>query len=451
MNKRLLLVFALLAMPVMAQAQHQWAHVPDWPGDGVLPNFGGNGAHGVTVAPDGRVWIQPFGATESIDVPGLDPTARMTAAIYVLNPDGSHAPFSPIKFVTVGGVTDTLGGRRIRNAEGNLAWSVRDGRGLETDHNGNILVSQLNRLYRINYQTGEGMNMVEAPRSLTKPAVDEEGNIYTASVVGGNPIVVYGPDFGFLGNAVDAVFGFSRAFEVSPDGNSIYWAGYTTHAVVLYERPDEFSPFDSVGVAVYGVDSESFAWHPTTGHLWIAAGSPNDAPNRYTEVVTNWRAQTWYAFDPAELDASAQPMARDSLTWSGGGAGRPRGLSFSPDGMTAYAVQFSQGTPAIQKFEARPVSNDPEVSLPQAFTLEQNYPNPFNPSTKIEFNLANAGQVSLRVYDVLGREVATLVNSMMPAGEHFATFEAGNLPSGTYMYVLEMNGLRKSATMTLIK
>ena len=78
---------------------------------------------------------------------------------------------------------------------------------------------------------------------------------------------------------------------------------------------------------------------------------------------------------------------------------------------------------------------------PQEFALFQNYPNPFNPSTKIQYTIGNAGLVSLKVYDVLGHEVATLVNSNQEAGSYtvpFNTSEAKlNLSSGVYFYRLE--------------
>jgi hypothetical protein len=83
--------------------------------------------------------------------------------------------------------------------------------------------------------------------------------------------------------------------------------------------------------------------------------------------------------------------------------------------------------------------------------LEQNYPNPFNPTTVIGFQLSVAGQATLKVYDVLGREVAVLVNGPMSAGAHSVTFDASNLTSGVYMYKLEAGGMSMTKRMTLVK
>lgn len=72
--------------------------------------------------------------------------------------------------------------------------------------------------------------------------------------------------------------------------------------------------------------------------------------------------------------------------------------------------------------------------LPKSYRLEQNYPNPFNPTTNIEFRIADFGFVSMKAYDVLGREVATLVNGIMRPGTYKVRFDASHLPSGVYFY-----------------
>lgn len=89
--------------------------------------------------------------------------------------------------------------------------------------------------------------------------------------------------------------------------------------------------------------------------------------------------------------------------------------------------------------------------LPGGFRLEQNYPNPFNPSTRIEFALPKQEFVVLRVYDILGREVATLVNETQPAGAYRVTFDAKNVPSGTYFYSLKAGSFNQTKTMVVVK
>ncbi|MFW5972439.1 MAG: T9SS type A sorting domain-containing protein, partial [Bacteroidota bacterium] len=85
------------------------------------------------------------------------------------------------------------------------------------------------------------------------------------------------------------------------------------------------------------------------------------------------------------------------------------------------------------------------------FALSQNYPNPFNPATLIEYSVPAAGKVTLEVFDMLGRKVATLVDGQMPAGVHGITFEAAGLSSGLYLYRLSAGNHVATRTMMLIK
>ena len=80
------------------------------------------------------------------------------------------------------------------------------------------------------------------------------------------------------------------------------------------------------------------------------------------------------------------------------------------------------------------------VSAPDAFILEQNYPNPFNPATSIQYRLKEAAPVKVRVYDMLGRVVATLADGPHAAGTHEVQWDASHLASGTYFYRIEANG-----------
>src|SRR5690625_444340 len=89
--------------------------------------------------------------------------------------------------------------------------------------------------------------------------------------------------------------------------------------------------------------------------------------------------------------------------------------------------------------------------LPTQTTLEQNFPNPFNPSTIIQYNLAEAGEVQLEVFDTLGRRVATLLQGTVSAGAHTVTFDASGLNSGIYFYRLSAGNQILSRQMILVK
>ena len=85
------------------------------------------------------------------------------------------------------------------------------------------------------------------------------------------------------------------------------------------------------------------------------------------------------------------------------------------------------------------------------FSLLQNYPNPFNPTTKIEYKIEKAGFVLLKVYNVLGAEIATLVNQEKLPGSYTVTFDGKNLPSGVYFYKLTSNKSESIHKMCLVK
>jgi hypothetical protein len=85
------------------------------------------------------------------------------------------------------------------------------------------------------------------------------------------------------------------------------------------------------------------------------------------------------------------------------------------------------------------------------YSLHQNYPNPFNPTTSIVFDMVDAGNVSLKIYNLMGQEVASLVNGPMSAGHHLVSFDAKNLPSGLYLYRLNVNGFNAEKKMLLMK
>jgi hypothetical protein len=89
--------------------------------------------------------------------------------------------------------------------------------------------------------------------------------------------------------------------------------------------------------------------------------------------------------------------------------------------------------------------------LPTQFALKQNYPNPFNPSTTISFDLQKAGFTTLKVFSLLGEEVATLVNEQLSGGSYKAEFSATNLPSGIYFYQLTSGAFTATQRMLLVK
>ena len=109
------------------------------------------------------------------------------------------------------------------------------------------------------------------------------------------------------------------------------------------------------------------------------------------------------------------------------------------------------------KYSIRCIKNDQPSEIneseitPQNFELLQNYPNPFNPSTIISYKISKAGFVSLRVYDMLGNQVAQLVNEELAAGSHEVVFDASGITSGIYFYQLSTGNTTITKKMTYLK
>ncbi len=91
------------------------------------------------------------------------------------------------------------------------------------------------------------------------------------------------------------------------------------------------------------------------------------------------------------------------------------------------------------------------TEIPDNYSLSQNYPNPFNPTTRISYGLPKASNVKMVVYDILGKEVATLVNEFTQAGSHEVVFNASTLASGAYFYKIEAGDFVQIKKMLLLK
>ena len=112
------------------------------------------------------------------------------------------------------------------------------------------------------------------------------------------------------------------------------------------------------------------------------------------------------------------------------------------NGATGSAGELTLDTPAMERIAA---------DLPTEFSLGQNYPNPFNPTTSIVFGLPEQANTRLAVYDLLGREVAVLVDGALAAGTHEVQFQSHNLPSGAYFYKIEAGAFSQIRQMLLMK
>lgn len=214
--------------------------------------------------------------------------------------------------------------------------------------------------------------------------------------------------------------------------------------------------------------------NPDVAIVTIIAGGPNPAANSInliTRGIMEWGA-SW-----GRLGAVIYPVEDSTRYWFEWGPTPEFGnitetvslLSKSPinfvidtirglmPGTRYYfrgSMEDSRGVifGAQQNFVTSSVSDSrADDPVPANFSLGQNYPNPFNPTTNLEFEIPASGFVSLKVYDILGREVATLVNGFRRSGRHNIQWDAGLHPSGIYYYRLQSLGDVKTKRLLIVK
>lgn len=152
----------------------------------------------------------------------------------------------------------------------------------------------------------------------------------------------------------------------------------------------------------------------------------------------------------AEADAMAAREADGSLP--NNGFAHLKATSKAIDKGTNVGIPFIGSAPDLGAYEYNPLSGVKEfTSSDKKFNLNQNYPNPFNPSTTITFALSNPAYVTLKVYDVMGKEVAALMQGNKQAGTYQVRFNAGSLPSGLYIYKLTSGNASETKKMLLLK
>jgi hypothetical protein len=217
--------------------------------------------------------------------------------------------------------------------------------------------------------------------------------------------------------------------------------------------------------------------------VWCAARPGAEAildlPNLNIAEADNYAMDP--GFDAALVDAASDSMARFVRhIWQNGGSGAgSRPFVYKANPVTPYegvAADWAstQGYPVRENLRytnatllaadnGKPLGDlnwFPEYKAavsknsgtkPGDFALRQNYPNPFNPTTNIKYRLMNKGHVTLKVFNMLGQEVATLVNKAQNAGEYAVAFDASKLTSGIYVYRLETGNYSLSRKMLLLK
>lgn len=472
--KKLLVVLFVLAFVTFTQAG--WNHaetVFNFANDDSML-VGGTGSisgewakssdpHGVVIDAEGKIWIamhSGYGPNQSGSpefMIGAD-TCHYKP-LYCFNSDGTPASFSPITMLEFpDGSKDTLYAESVANGSG---------KGISLDMDGNVLYTAYSTVYLINYQTGAGIArfIPSSLGSMTEAVQDPvNGYIYVGYVVpSGRPIYMLDGDLVLIGNAVDTTNQITRSLAVKTVGgvttlyNGTTWSG---NGVMSWESADPefeaFVPVDTLGnLAEYTVGdttyldvkmwSSSLDWTPD-GNLLVGA------------LRQSWAGplgSQWWIFDPVNdeyLEHFGIPVDDENANapdgfYLAGGVNGPRG-GFFTDANTVYTIDFYLRTLDKWTWTAA-IDND--VVVLDKFALKQNYPNPFNPTTVIPFILEKSSIVRLTIYDMLGREIETLLDNKMNPGNYKINFDATELASGTYVYRLDVDGQTVSKKMLYVK
>jgi hypothetical protein len=171
-------------------------------------------------------------------------------------------------------------------------------------------------------------------------------------------------------------------------------------------------------------------------------------------VTLNWatsKETNNQGFDVERSVVGANSWAKVGTVTGNGTTTETRSYSFTERVTTGnYSYRLKQ-IDFNGNFEYHNLSSEVNVGVPSEFAISQNYPNPFNPSTKIDYDIATDGNVSVVLFDMSGREVAKLVNDFKTAGYYTVNFNASNLSSGMYFYRISASNFSQTKKMVLVK
>lgn len=268
---------------------------------------------------------------------------------------------------------------------------------------------------------GEKTTIYKTPDSYSVKAtcIDNDGNIWAETGAGGD-----GQLNKFDGNEWTVYYySHSKAEYMAVDKNNNIWIATFSGGLVkfdganwsTYNRANSDLPSNYVNAIVFD----------SIGNIWVGTDGG----------LAKFDGNNWTVFRSSNSDLlhnSVISLAFDNLDnlW----IGTRNGISVYKEGGVILSVEEK---------------NEEQIST--NYTLSQNYPNPFNPSTTIEYSIPKRSHITIKVYDLLGREVATLINEEKPAGNYSITFDASNLSSGVYFYKLTAGTFNQTKKLILVK
>lgn len=228
-------------------------------------------------------------------------------------------------------------------------------------------------------------------------------------------------------------------FEAGPDGK-VHYSWYSEA-----NDKDEFVYAVVEGQQVSVIRSIEAQNNPAGHHSYSVVDIDNGK-------IAGWYSRSFSSNSFLIFEDENENIVEYEFDDIGIGYGK-KAMNYRNNFLSLVTASESDSTIYITRGYLNQTSTSGEISMdtPQKFLITQNYPNPFNPTTQIRYALPEASKVTIKVYDMLGREITTLVDERKAAGRHYATFDASSLSSGMYIYRIEAGSYIQTRKMTLIK
>lgn len=371
MNKMIRLLLMLLAFPLVASAQWEFA--------GVFPDSTTmtNSSHGIAVDFENKVWSAPYYSTPRFTV--VEGDTVQANPLYIFNEDGTQA-MDPIwgtvtgdtllRFGPVTGLSSSVDGRVIYVSSDGFRMNAANAE--EIGRVGTVWNTTRSFIHAIDAETGEGLAVYEIPfmRSETRARTpnrlatfEQDGNNFgvVSFVFGGSPMYIVDLDdnWAVVNTVTSERTGFTRSMEVSEDGTKIFSPAFSEFKVEVWEAASVFEEYalaedQWLGV---GMSAGTVARYPGNPDLlFVTASGGNNDP----VAMAPWDNSTVYGFNLSTKNVVT------SFAWNKGDSDVHRinrALAFNRDGSAAYLGSFSNGVPAVQKFNLEGEINTDAVTV----------------------------------------------------------------------------------------
>lgn len=232
-----------------------------------------------------------------------------------------------------------------------------------------------------------------------------------------------------------------RLRRYSADGDP-----FDANAITIANSPNYFS-FLSDNLALYPTGYTDLVWaNESFCHFWPIPSEPGITMLTFTSNLAT------HTFTPLQSQCQIQMESPSEFLWDSYSV--IRAASIGNTVLTAWIDGRDGASRVYGNLLNTSVSIDVEETtpaVPTKFALKQNYPNPFNPRTTIEFDIPKTSDVTLKIFNILGKEVATLVSDRITAGSYSYDWDASNLASGVYLYRLEVGAFIETKNMILMR